>query len=53
MYGPLITFEVKVYPNRNEGTGRVNPIPVGASVWNPLIKKIVCLYGFLPSLVPR
>ena len=53
MYGPFITFEIKVNPITHGGTGRVNPIPNGASVWNgPLIKKIVCLYGFLPSSVP-
>ena len=33
MYGPLITFEIKVNPITHGGTGRVNPIPNGASVW--------------------
>ena len=34
MYGPLITFEIKVNPITHGGTDRVNPIPNGASVLN-------------------
>ena len=34
MYGPLITFEIEVNPITHGGTGRVNPMPNEASVWN-------------------
>ena len=44
MYGPLITFEIKVNPNTHGGTGRVNPIPIGASVWNGPPYQENCLF---------
>ena len=34
MFGPFMTFGIKVNPIPHGGTGRVNPIPHGASVWN-------------------
>ena len=37
MYGPFLTFEMKANPIPHEGTGRVNPIPHGASVWNIIL----------------
>ena len=53
MYGPLITFEIKVNPITHGGTGRVNPIPHGASVWNGPPYQENCLFvWFLPSSVP-
>ena len=44
MYGPLITFEIKVNPNTHGGTGRVNPIPIGASDWNGPPYQENCLF---------
>ena len=46
MYRPLIKFEIKVNPNTQWGTGRVNPTPKGASVCDgpPLSRKLfVCM----------
>ena len=53
MYGPLITFEIKVNPITHGGTGRVNPIPHGASVWNGPPYQENCLFVcFFPPTPP-
>ena len=52
MYGPLITFEIKVNPITHGGTGRVNPIPLGASVWNGPPYQKNCLFEFFPPSPP-
>ena len=53
MYGPLITFEIKVNPIPWGVLVELTLFPMGLVFGiGPLIKKIVCLYGFLPSSVP-
>ena len=47
MYGPLITFEIKVNPITHGGTGRVNPMPNGASVWNGPPYQENCLFVWI------
>ena len=52
MYGPFITFEIKVNPITHGGTGRVNPIPHGASVWNGPPYQENYLFAFFPPNPP-
>ena len=47
MYGPLITFEIEVNPVTHGGTGRVNPMPNGASVWNGPPYQENCLFVWI------
>ena len=48
MYGPLITFEIEVNPITHGGTGRVNPMPNGASVrnWPPYQENYLFVWIF-------
>ena len=53
MYGPLITFEIKLTLISMGLLVELTLFPMGIVFgMGPLIKKIVCLYGFLPSSVP-
>ena len=52
MYGPLITFEIKVNPITHGGTGRVNPIPNGASVCDGPPYQENCLFVFFSPPIP-
>ena len=49
MYGPLITFEMKVNPITHGGTVRVNPMPNGASVWNGPPYQGNCLFLYFST----
>ena len=53
MYAPPITFEIKVNIIAHGALVELTLFPMGLVFgMGPLIKKIVCLYGFLPSSVP-